>query len=102
MDNESVENDNQVAENVERLLDQLTEPSEEEVEAKKDEVTEGRAGNGENVNPRGDGARVTDRRNDNEVMKAHHTLRAILAHTERNPDEAGRRPASPALRTRRC
>jgi HK97 family phage major capsid protein len=90
MDNESVENDEPVAENVERLLEQLTEPSEEEVEAKKDEVTEGRAGNGENVSPRGDGARVTDRRNDDEVMKAHHTLRAILAHTERNPDEAGR------------
>lgn len=72
------------------IINEAVSPSEEEVEQAKDEEAEGRAGNGENVNVRGESGRVTNRRNEDETMKAHHTLRALLAHTERNPGEAGR------------
>jgi HK97 family phage major capsid protein len=77
----------------EQVLDLLTDADEEEVEERKDEVAEGRGGDGENPSVRGEEGRsvaVTDRRNDSEVQKAHHTLRMIIAAGQGQAHEAGK------------
>jgi HK97 family phage major capsid protein len=73
----------------EQVLDLLTDADDEEVEERKDEVAEGRGGDGETPSVRGEGARVTDDRDESKEMKAHHTLRAILAHTKNDMNTAG-------------
>lgn len=71
------------------MMNDIFEPSSEEVEQAKDEEAEGRGGDGENVAVRGESARVTEDRHKSEEMKAHHTLRAILEHTNRDRQSAG-------------
>lgn len=77
-------------EDMRNLMDDIFTPSTEEVEQAKDEEAQGRGGDGENVDVRGETGRVTDRRNESEEMKAHHTLRAILAHSRKDANEAGK------------
>lgn len=74
----------------EQVLDLLTDADEEDVEERKDEIAKGRGGDGENVAVRGEESRVEGEKLDDEVMRADHTLQALMAHTNRRHQEAGK------------
>lgn len=87
MDLSDVDSTDELSDEQKREL--LFGPEEEEIEQQKNRIAEERGGSGTSVDLRGEGPRSMEHIDD-DVVRAHHTLRLIIEHTNKNQRQAGR------------